>query len=1496
MGEVEAVLRGLPGVSDAAVDVRVDGSGQGCLVGYVVGEVAAGVVRGGLVGLLPGYLVPSVVVSLPVLPLTGNGKLDRKALPDIDPEQFVSGNEPVARGPHEEIICGVFADVLGVARFRPGDDFFGLGGHSLLAVRAASRLRRLLGMEVAVRDVFDSPTPAALAARLRNADSGSRPVLRPMPTVTEIPLSYAQQRLWFLSSFEDTGGLYNLPLAVRIGGRLDLDALRAAVRDVVGRHEPLRSVYPEASGVPYQLVLDDGLPEIEIIETTPATLGAGLAAVAGPGFRLAVEPPLRVTVFRLSAKECVLLLVLHHVAGDGWSLAPLTRDLVDAYTARAAGRTPDWRPLPVRYADYALWQRSLLGTEDDPTSVAAEQLDFWRTTLAGLPDEITLPADRPRPAKASYRGGVVPFTLRTPLSSRLEFFARESGASVFMVVHAAFAALLTRLGGGTDIPIGSPIAGRTDEALDDLVGMFVNTLVLRTDTAGDPSFRELVERVRKVDLAAYGHQDVPFERIVEVLNPVRSLARHPLFQVALAYQQGLPEPVVLDGHAISVEPVHTGTAKFDLLMTLTEGESALEGEFEFAFDRFDRETVEVLARRFARYLGQVLAAPDAPIGQHDLVEAEERALILTDRAPVSNRVRRPLPGATITEAFQAVAAARPDAIAVTDPASGESLTYAEVQARAARLAGTLVSAGAGPERFVAVVLPRSADLVVAILAVLMSGSAYVPIDPSYPADRIDHILTDARPVLGLHDPGSYTPKPGPTTWLTVDDISQADATPAQPSPGNIAYVIYTSGSTGRPKGVVVSHHNVIRLLDETDGSFGFGPDDVWTLFHSCAFDFSVWELWGALLYGGRLVVVPFAVSRSPREFLELLSTERVTVLNQTPSAFYQLMAADKESPGRELALRTVVFGGEALEPARLADWYSRHPDDQPVLVNMYGITETTVHVSYQEFDMESAAQGRGSLIGRALPDLGIYVLDDRLRPAPPGTPGELYVRGAGLSRGYLNQPGLTTTRFVADPFGKPGSRMYRSGDLARWHRDGALEYLGRADDQVQLRGFRIELGEIQAVLAGHPAVSDVAVVVRTDREDDHRLVAYVVGNTVDPVELRRFAAAALPEHMVPAAVVPMPALPLTGNGKLDRRALPAPDFMAAASAGAPRTPREEVLAGLFVEVLGVGRIGIDDSFFDLGGNSLLASRLISRIRSALGAEVSIRSLFEAPTVSGLAGRLTGAQDGSESFETLLPLRPHGDGPPLFCLHPSGGVAWMYIGLAPHVDRSHPIYGLQANGIVNDGPLPESLEAMAADYVGHIRRVQPEGPYHLVGWSFGGVLAQEVAVQLQEAGAEVALLGVLDAYPAADLSLNDGETFDEQRVLRELVVRLGGGPRISSLGGDRPPDEKFCIADLAQVLRGFENPLSGLDERQFERMLAVWRNNVALQRRFVPRRFDGSMLLFRATRSNTEASPMVRPWGDSVAVVVPHEVDCEHDDMMEYGPLSEVGRVVSRALS
>ncbi|AFU02227.1 non-ribosomal peptide synthase/polyketide synthase [Nocardia brasiliensis] len=1238
-GEVEAALAQHPSVAQAVV-VAVDTESRGKqLIGYVVAERAAAAeldgaeVRRFAGTRLPDFLVPAAVLVVDSVPRTANGKLDRAALPV--PELRSAAEYRAPGTAQERLLAALFAEVLGVERVGADDSFFELGGHSLLATRLASRIRTAMGVEVAIRAIFEAPTVAQLVTRLETG-ARPRPALAPRPRPDVLPLSYAQRRLWFVHRLEGPSATFNIPLAVRLRG-VDVAALGGALRDVVARHESLRTVFTERDGIPAQQIMAAESADVPVVvtDTDPGEVAVAVRAAVRYGFDLSTQIPVRATVFRCADDECVVVVLLHHIAGDGWSMTPLLRDLASAYAARLAGRAPDWSPLPVQYADYTLWQRELLGAQTDPDSVLSQQYEYWRRELDGLPEQLRLPTDRPRPRVAGYRGDVVAFGIDPATRAAVERSAADAGATVSMVLQAALAVLLFELGAGEDIPIGSPIAGRTDEALADLVGFFVNTWVLRTAVTPAASFAEIVAQVRAKALAAYENQDIPFELLVELLNPVRSAAHHPLFQVSLAFQNNTLPTFDLHGTEFAPYDVSLGVARFDLFFNIADAPAGQQwsGLVEYATELFDRATVETMVARLLRVLRQVTAVPDRPVGRLDVLEPGERDAMVRRW----NGGSADVPETTVAGLFEAQAARTPEAIAVV--CAEVELSYRELDARADRLAQLLVAQGVRPDAVVAVALPRTAELIVALLGVLKAGGGYLPIDPAYPADRLRFVLTDAAPVVVLTDsatapllPDSATPQLClDSEWPAGTDVERL------PHPQNLAYVIYTSGSTGVPKGVGVTQRNVVHLVAQ---AWSIEVGERVLVHSSIAFDASTYEIWPALC-GGATLVLAGAERSDPAELARLIETGSVTKMFATPPLLAALLEHGESLPATPLrSLRRIIAGGAELT-AGVVRKATAHAAGLQIM-NGYGPTETTACVT--DHDAEPDAIG-AIPIGRPVPNTRVYVLDSWLNPVPLGVPGELYVAGAQLARGYQGRAGLTAARFVADPFDPAGGRLYRTGDVVRWTAAGVLEFVGRADDQVKIRGFRVEPGEVEAALAQHPSVTQAVVLARATETGGNQLVGYVVAtgaeHELDGAEVRGFVAARLPEFMVPAVVTVLDALPLTANGKLDRAALPDPEFVSSARYQAPRTAPEQVLATVFAEVLGVEKVGVDDSFFELGGDSIRSIQVVSRARER-GVRISPREVFEYRTAAGLAAvAVERGVDGTVLTEL-----------------PGGGVGWL----------------------------------------------------------------------------------------------------------------------------------------------------------------------------------------------------------------------------------------------
>ncbi|GAA2973016.1 hypothetical protein JCM13580A_10670 [Streptomyces drozdowiczii] len=1212
-GEIEAALLTHPHITQATITTHHDQ-----LSAYVVLDTDTVTVedaRRHLADRLPEHMVPAHLTVLERLPLTPNGKIDRRALPE--PAAVVSESR-APQSQLEEVTVALFSKVLGT----PGpvgveDTFFAHGGHSLLAARLTNHLAEILGIRLTIRDVFQHPTPARLAQHIGTL--GGRPALPPLTPGAwagegDAPVSFAQRRLWLLAELDGGSAAYNVPMVVRLAGPLDTGLLEAALHDVVARHTPLRTVFTTVDGEPRQHVLPvaDAHVPVRRREVTADELDGAMAGAARHVFDLRRELPVRASLFEVGDGSRVFFLLVHHIATDGRSTGVFFDDLSRAYAARSAGADANvLEPLPVRYADYAVWQQRVLGASDDADSVLAQELAFWHKALEGLPEEHALNLDRPRPARASHRGGQVDVALGDDLFERVGELARAEGCTPFMVVHAALAAALTRLGAGTDLAIGSPVAGRTDEALRDLVGFFVNTLVLRTHTDGNPTFRELLDRVRTADLDAFAHQDAPFDLVLDALNPTRTLSRHPLFQICLTLESGgLPELRLGETRATAIPEVTSGSAKFDLEFLLrTEDGQGMHGTVLYAEDLFDRSTVQRMVDVLATVLRQALADPDARLGELEVVSEDERQLLLGPWAGTTATIV----DTSLVARFEDQVTRTPDAVALID--GEQRITYAELNATANRWARRLRERGLGRGDLAGILLERDATFAAALIAVLKTGAGHVLLDPDFPDERlrsaaaeagISHLVTRAE--LAGRLPGTWT-----TCTEGPDDMTDHDSgnlgTPIRPQ--DVACVMFTSGSTGRPKGILSSHRNLVSTVSAQ--SYGtFGPDEVFLQCSPVSWDAFSLEFWGALLHGGTTVLQP-GQKPEPAVIAELSHRHGVTMLQLSASLFNYLT---DEHPEAFTTVTVAYTGGEAASPAHVHKLQQLSP--HTTVVNGYGPAEsmgfTTTHT------VEPADAPHPTIpIGTPLTNKSAYILDAALRPVPPGVTGHLYLTGHGLAHGYLNRPDHTATTFVPNPYGAPGTRLYRTGDLAHFDQQGRLHYNGRADSQVKIRGFRVEPGEIEAALLTHPGVTQATVTPYR-----RQLSAYVVTGTdaVATEDIRRYLVERLPEHMVPTYLTVLERLPLTPNGKIDRRALPEP--AAVVSRGrAPRNPLEETLVGLFTRTLAAeNALTIDDDFFHHGGHSLLGARLTNHIAVSLDVRLTVRDVFEHPTPARLAEHIT----------------------------------------------------------------------------------------------------------------------------------------------------------------------------------------------------------------------------------------------------------------------------------
>ncbi|MFP5273889.1 amino acid adenylation domain-containing protein [Coleofasciculus sp.] len=1225
LGEIEAVLSQHPGVRETVVIARVNPTGDKQLVAYVVlhQEEAPTIsdLRRFLKEQLPDYMVPSAFVTLESLPLTPNGKVDRRALPEpeLRPELELTFVAP--RTPIEEMLASIWACVLGIEKVGVHDNFFELGGHSLLAAQVISRVRDTMSVELPLRSLFEAPTVASLAQQVENSLHSGQSIqaqpLLPIPRSGNIPLSFAQARLWFLDQLQPDSAFYNIPIALRLNGQLSIAALENSLNEIIRRHEVLRTNFTKVEGQPVQVIastlklklLKVDLQNLPFCEREVEAQRLATNEAEQP-FDLEQEPLVRAKLLQLDETEYIFVLTVHHIIFDGWSTGVFYGELAALYEAFCTGKPKVLPELPVQYADFALWQRRWLAGE-----VKETQLNYWKQQLLGAPALLELPTDRPRRAVQSYRGAYQSFALSLELSQALANLSKRTGVTLFMTLYAAFVTLLYRYTGSSDIVVGTPVANRNRQEIEGLIGFFVNTLALRTDLSANPSFEQLLRRVREVALGAYAHQDLPFEQLVEALQPERSLSYTPLFQVMFALDEKSVPSMKLPDLTVNEFSFETETTKFDLTLSMENTASGLIGGWEYNSDLFDAATIARYSEHFLSLLEGIVANPIQPISELPLLTQRERHQLLFEW----NNTFAEYPfDKCIHQLFEEQVERSPSSVAVVF--EDEQLTYRELNARANQLAHYLRSLGVGPEVLVGICVERSFDMIIGLLGILKAGGAYVPIDPAYPTDRIAYMLDDSRlPVLLTQQKlvASLPKHQARVVCLDCDwqEISVMPELPPQSdvTPENLAYVIYTSGSTGKPKGVLIAHRGLCNLAQAQIKLFDLQPDSRVLQFASLSFDASIWEIVMALCSGAQLCLGTRESLQPGQPLVRLLQKHSITHLTLVPSALAAL-------PSEELpALQNIIVAGEPCPTSLVAQWAKGRR-----FFNAYGPTESTVCATVAQ-----VFEGMDMLpIGRPIDNTQVYILDRYLQPVPIGVPGELHIASVGLARGYLNRPDLTQEKFIPNSLGNElGERLYKTGDKVRYLSDGNIEYLGRIDNQVKIRGFRIELGEIEAVLSQHPGVRETVVIARVNPTGDKQLVAYVVLHQEEAPtisDLRRFLKEQLPDYMVPSAFVTLESLPLTPNGKVDRRALPEPEFRPELELTfvAPRTPIEEMLASIWAEVLGLKRVGVNDNFFELGGHSLQAASLVSKLSVEMNLKISVKLLFEHPTIAELAEPLS----------------------------------------------------------------------------------------------------------------------------------------------------------------------------------------------------------------------------------------------------------------------------------
>ncbi len=1449
---------------------------------------------------LPDFMLPANLIILEEFPRTANGKIDRQALLQLDQAPSEIPGEYVApRTMVEGLVANIWASILRADRVGAHDNFLELGGHSLHATQLASRISNAFHVDIPIHSLFEMPTVAGLASyiesELRNKHHVEAPPIVPVARDQSLPLSFAQQRLWFVDRLNPGMFAYNMAASIRLLGLLDVAAFERSITEIVRRHEALRTYFGVVDGSPVQIIAPANPVKLEIEDLShlPADeLEAEAIRRANEEarrpFDLEQGPLTRSRLLKLSEDHHVALFTMHHIISDGWSKTILTRELAILYEAFSTGHASPLQELTVQYADYSMWQRKWLQGK-----VLEQQLDYWKQQLAGVPGVTDLPTDRPRPNILRYQGASESFALEKDQTERLISFSQREGVTLFMTLLTVFQILLYRYSSQDDIVVGTPVAGRTRNELESLIGFFVNTILLRARFEARLDFRQALKQTRKTALDAYANQDAPFERVVEELQPERDLSYQPLFQVVFTLLNVPRQSLELTGLKLApFEAVYAapnsgrkgkeqGSAKFDLTFALRETAKGLAGAMEYNTDLFDDSTIKRLLGHFQVMLDSIASDPGQAVAELPMLTREEREQLLVNFNSTSSSYPKSL---SLPELFQMQAEKTPDATALIY--EGSRLTYGELNARANQLATYLGNTGVVAGDLIGILVERSPEMIIGTLGILKAGAAYVPLDPASPAERLKVYATDAKLNLVLTQKHLASLLPDAQAqiiqldagWPEISMFSASDPV-NRSAPDSIAYVIYTSGSTGTPKGVVVSHQAVARLVKQTNYA-SFASDEVFLQLAPFCFDASTFEIWGSLLNGAQMVMMP-PQQPSLSELGEALVSHGVTTLWLTAGLFHVMV---DERLDDMKGLTQLLAGGDVLSVAHVQKFLNEARSCR--LINGYGPTESTTFACCHSMTADSyGGEIRGSIpIGRPIANTQVCILDDQLQPVAIGIAGELNISGDGLAHGYLNQPELTAEKFLPDPFNVvAGARMYKTGDLVRHTTGGDIEFLGRVDLQVKLRGFRIEVGEIEAVLGQHQAVREAVVMAREDNPGDKRLVAYIVMDEEQPEtinDLRSFLKSKLPDYMVPSSFVALETMPLTENSKIDRAALPPPrPNMVELDEGfvPPRDTVELLLAQIWEDVLDLQRVGVQSNFFELGGNSVLAVILTSRIERVFGVSLPLAALFQGATIEHL-GILLRQKQGLAAYSSLVGLQPRGSRRPFFCVHPAGGTAICYIDLARHLGQEQPFYAFQARGLNGDEDMDASIEAMASHYIDTMRTVQPEGPYLLGGWSMGGVIAFEMARQIKERGEEVALLTLFDAGLPSQSELS-GPKVDDAQLLHLILNEMLGDAVWLSMDYLRTLDLDEQLKYVMELARKANKMVPDYRLNQARALFNIFKNNASLVRQYGPRPYPGRIVLFRPAEADNDTNP-ARGW-DRLAEggVETHTVDGTHQRMM-----------------